>query len=184
MPGQILNLPILSQLAILMPDTLQTETAFICWSVSAQQQLSLSDLHGTLTAQPSHPILLISGTHGGTLLVFGALLMSTASSSTMEKQSQQMMVNRIVQLEPVHRSFCPPTKDSAYPLLLHNNHTTTLIKMTADTEDSGVVDLVLDETSRRGHFAVRNDSRLDQKFCIDAVEILCVDKGKKRVLFN
>lgn len=94
------------------------------------------------------------------------------------------MVNRMVQLEPVHRSFCPPTKDSAYPLLSHKNHTTTLVKMTVDTGDSGIVDLVLDETSRRGQLAVQNDSRLEQKFCIDAVEILCVDKGKRRVFFN
>lgn len=102
----------------------------------------------------------------------------------MEKESQQLMVNRMVQLEPVHRSFCPRMKDSAYPLLLHKNHTATLVKITVDTGDSGIVDLVLDETSRRGQLAVRNDSRLEQKFCVDAVEILCVDKGKRRVFFN
>lgn len=164
---------------MLMPVTLQVETASIYWSVSSERQLNIGDLYTVLgSAQTYRQIILISGCHQDGRVAFDSLVTKRLIEPN---GNSQVKVNRLFQLEPVHKGFCPPERDSECPLVLCKDKAS--MKITTHTACLGSVELLLDETSGSGRFTARDDSALDQGFCVDAVEVLSVEKIRKPILF-
>lgn len=160
-----------------MPTTLQIEAVSVCWSVTGNDQHIIHDLRTALKkVLTDRMIILNSGSCGNRRVVFGTLLNKTSNEA-----KPQMMVDRLFQLEPVYRGFCPLERDSEDLPMNHNDKISMSIAM--HTESLGRVELLLDEAGS-GRFTVSHESMSEQSFCIDAVEILSVSKGRKSIIFR
>ncbi|KAI9930696.1 hypothetical protein MW887_011451 [Aspergillus wentii] len=185
--SSLLDLPRLSQLDLLMLSQLQTENASLCWSAGREQHLNLRDLHTAMTDQQTpHQILVISGSSDkDDHVIFGALLWSPPTAAN---ETPRMIVSRIFQLKPVHRSFRPLSgycfDVKTTPPLLENDPVSIKMTIPMGEKDPDTVDLVLDETSRSGELIMGKSPKIREYFRIDAVEVLRVDKENKPVKFH
>ena len=180
--GSIINLPILSQLGIMLPRYLLLEGVSVDWTANIDQ-LDLGEMKNHINKTPPM-VLLVSGSSQDQRVKFG-LFYPRGSVGPEEKPC-------IFQLEPVHRAFWTPSskENVSIQVDLDENKKSSLVasiswKRESYGENSALNDkLAIEDNTMSlvaseegfGHFTVREKyPKIDEHFRADVVELLKCD---------
>lgn len=185
LPGHIFDLPILSQLGILLPRYLVCYGISVDWTVK-NDKIHLGKLENHITEKPPI-VLLVSGSSQGQKVIFGLLY---PKGSTVEETEPYLF-----QLEPVHRVFSAPylyrhnlsiqvySDDDKKPTLeaaiIWGKISQSSAMVDRPAAGNNIMSLAVSEEGF-GHFIVDRDSfpRIEERFSVDAIELLKCDHQK------
>ncbi|KAJ5403157.1 uncharacterized protein N7487_009053, partial [Penicillium crustosum] len=154
--GRIMNLPLLSQLSMSLPQDFPIETPEILHS---SQKVNIKALKSCLSTTGLARILLVSGKTSQGDAILGAYFPKDSSPASMNMSSV------IFQLAPVHQTFHQAEKllPSKGPDVEHS------MRLTLAIED---ISLVLSGESSTGTLTAKSREHTSQELLVNAVEVL------------
>lgn len=187
-PGHIFNLPILSQLGILLPRYLVDYGISVDLTVK-NDEMDLGKLEKHIIEKPPI-VLLVSGSNQGQKVIYGLFY----PKGSIDEEAEPC----IFQLEPVHRVFRTEylyrhglsiqvhPNDDKKPTLETSIIWGKMPQSSAMIDRLGagnnIMSLAVSEEGF-GHFTVNRDSfsRIEERFSVDAIELLKCDHQKINV---